>query len=164
MKRHCCTLLLGALAIARVHAGETNGLSMTVQVLAPAQRMVKNTHELLVTITNSSADTVTIGSRGLDYRIMLIDTTDGAVMVPKGYAQADDASGREKAARRFSTESDVTAQIGPHSAWRGLLRLEEEFRGQPIPPGTYWVVVTRRLRGLWSVDIVTAPVVKMPIE
>ena len=54
MKRHCCTLLLGALAIARVHAGETNGLSMTVQVLAPAQRMVKNTHELLVTITNSS--------------------------------------------------------------------------------------------------------------
>ena len=157
-------LLLSALVIARVNAGETNGLSMTVQVLAPAQRMVKNTHELLVTITNSLPDTVTIGSRGLDYRIMLIDTTDGAVLVPEGYARVDDASGREKAARRFSTESDVTAKIGPYSAWHGVLRLEEHFRGQSIPSGTYWVVVTRRLRGLWSVGVVTAPVVKIRIE
>lgn len=164
MKRACYTLILGALAIASANAGETNGLSMTLQVLAPAQRMVKSTHELLVTITNSTPDTVTIGSRGSDYRIMLIDTADGSVLVPKEYAQADDASGREKATRRFSTESDVTAQIGPHSAWHGVLRLEEHFRGQPIPPGTYWVVATRRLQGLWSVDVVTAPAVKMRVE
>ena len=144
-----------------VHADGTNNVSMTLRVLEPDQRMSKTGHEIMVRITNNSTNELWLADYD-SYRVMLI-AEDGSVLLPQGIPSADDREARSAFARRMARViGDHTGKIAPHGVAGGVLRLESVFRN-PIPTGSYWVLVTRTVR-TWSDEILVAQPVRVKIE
>jgi len=137
-------------------ASETNSLGISVRELSPQERSVKNTHELWVTITNRSAESV----QDLAFSQYLVTMVKFDGQFIKEVLMPTIVTNRP----RIATSAPRFHTIAPHSSFCERVRLEELLRlGRDIPQGYYWVFLVRKCGSSWE-QIVAADPIQIRIE
>lgn len=135
----------------------SNGLAIAdVRVLSAKEAMVKNTHELWVSLTNTTSQAVRV-ERG-EYAVVMLRFSGPMLEQILGSSVANTNKSR------YAIGGGPTSVIPPRSTFRELVRLEELLRlGRSIPPGEYWVMLLRKCGFLWD-DVVTSEPIRITIE
>ena len=143
---------LGALNAYSQTTDVSSCISMTIHP-STLHSNVEPGNEIIIELTNSCDNTQVVISDGDTYRVMMIDTT-GGILISPNYRDSSVPRPRWSGSR-------TQIPIQPHGSLTQFLNLNSEVKSE-IPPGEYWVVVTRKIKS-WG-HIVTAQPLIIRIE